>query len=159
MPSRIDALKEQVRVLLEQRKESEAAWCYRKLLFLGLWHRSVSVKDRFHAYMGLGRIYYSQRQYRRSALVWRCALALAERKIGAVSAEVATALDMLAYAYTARADLAAVANTDLTHVHRGEHARILWQAAFDRSPHSTQARGYIARKQQVEQQLQELKTP
>lgn len=32
MPSRIDALKEQVRVLLEQRKESEAAWCYRKLL-------------------------------------------------------------------------------------------------------------------------------
>jgi hypothetical protein len=159
MQSRIDALKRQADLLLKQGRQNEAASCYRTILFLGLWRRGVLVKDRFDAYIGLSRIYYSRWKYWRAAFVCRRALALAKRKIGPVSAEVVTALDMLAYIYTGLADQEAVATTNMSHVHTGRHARILWQAAFDRSPHRAQALGYIARKQQIEMQLQELNPP
>lgn len=157
MQSEIVPLKEQARVLMEQDLD-EAAWRYRKILLLGPWRRGFSVKDRFDAYIHLGLVHYIRGKYERSARIWQRALVLAERKIGPVSIEVATALDRLAYASMARAEVAATwtfeANGGWNSVSTASHGRMLWQAAFERSPHRAQGLDYARRRQLIEEQLE-----
>ena len=157
MRSLIVPLQEQAHALMEQ-DLGEAAWRYRKVLLFDRWHRGVSAKDRFDAYIQLGLVHYIRGKYARAARIWERALALAERKIGPMSIEVATALDRLVYASMARAEVAATwtfeANGGWNSVTTASHGRMLWQAAFDRSPHRAQGLGYARRRDLIEEQLQ-----
>jgi hypothetical protein len=110
------------------------------------------VNPRIVPLKGLGK------RYAKAARIWQRALALAERRIAPVSIEAATALDRLVYASMALAEVWATSqfnhNGGWNSVRTGSHGRMLWQAAFERSPYRAQGLEYLRRRNELEEQLQ-----
>lgn len=159
MRAKIDELKSQAELFLEQNEKKKARACYQKILARERWRRDVPPRDLFEAHIKLGEIYASEGKPFKVTTAFERALNVAEKKFGPISSEVAATLSKLANAYQAVAEIQAsqaVRNeTDWHHVSRGEQVRIYWEGAYQRSVGRRRSLDCSERRQVIEKLLQE----